>query len=329
MATFNGERFLAEQLESLETQTRRPDELVIVDDASTDGTVAILREFADRHRGRVRLRLSKENRGADLTFAEALGHCTADLVFPCDQDDRWHPEKIERIAREVEERADLGLVASDSSLIGEHGEEIEASFWRRMGVADWEVRSCNGGEAFRVLIRHPFVSGHAMAIRRQLLSRAFPVPSAWTYDEWLNVFTTAQAPALLLRECLSSHRLHSRQTVGHSRESLRAKLRGHDRRRERFAFDRQVDRADALVDRLTELAKLSVLEPKVESVARERRRFVRARRRMRDSGLARQLLLIAREMASGRYWRVGRGVLALARDLSLLQETVLRRETAA
>jgi len=316
MAAFNGQRFLAEQLESIEAQTRQPDEILIVDDASTDGTVALLSEFQARNPGRVEVRVAEANRGVDASFAAAIGACSADLILPCDQDDRWHPEKIERLAGEAESQPALGLVASDSSVIGEDGEELEPSFWRRMGVSNREVRRCNDGDAFRVLVRHPFVSGHGMLFRRDLLSLALPVPAAWTYDEWLDVILSAQAPVRLLQSRLTCHRLHSRQAVGHGGESHLQRLRTLRLSREKAAIDRQLMRAEALKNRLESVGQPSELRPTVHETVVARIEFIRARRMMRDSGRPRRWLLIARELASGRYWSVGRGLLAVIRDLA-------------
>ena len=94
MATYNGARFLPEQLDSFSRQTRLPDELVVSDDGSQDETVAILEEFRARAPFVVRIVHNSERGGHAQNFGFALSHCTGDLISISDQDDVWKPEKI-------------------------------------------------------------------------------------------------------------------------------------------------------------------------------------------------------------------------------------------
>ena len=97
MATYNGERFLQEQLDSLAAQTLLPCELVVGDDGSTDGTLEILERFAKRAPFPVRVRRNIENLGYGKNFISTAMHCSGDWIAFCDQDDRWLPQKLERI----------------------------------------------------------------------------------------------------------------------------------------------------------------------------------------------------------------------------------------
>src|ERR1700751_1590888 len=92
LAVYNGERFIAEQLESLANQTRLPDELIVSDDASTDQTVELIREFAARASFPVRLLLNDENVGCTRNFDRALRECNGDIIFLCDHDDVWYAD---------------------------------------------------------------------------------------------------------------------------------------------------------------------------------------------------------------------------------------------
>lgn len=112
IATYNGGRYLREQLDSLYRQTRLPDEVVVSDDGSTDDTQAILQEYAERYG----LRWSENNgkHGVNANFFRAIGLCTGDAIQICDQDDIWMPEKIatheQELKRLQEEHPDLPLV---------------------------------------------------------------------------------------------------------------------------------------------------------------------------------------------------------------------------
>src|SRR5205823_8200339 len=96
LATFNGERFLRQQLDSLAVQTLLPHELVISDDHSTDSTVAILEGFAGSSPFPVRINSNEERLGFADNFLAAAARCSGDLIAFCDQDDIWSGQKLER-----------------------------------------------------------------------------------------------------------------------------------------------------------------------------------------------------------------------------------------
>lgn len=94
MATFNGARFLQAQLDTIADQQRPPTELVVTDDGSTDGTLAILHAFAERAPFPVRIHQGAGRLGYRANFMRAASLCTADLIAFCDQDDLWYPTKL-------------------------------------------------------------------------------------------------------------------------------------------------------------------------------------------------------------------------------------------
>lgn len=95
MTTYNGERFLARQLDSLLAQTRRPDEIVVCDDASSDGTWALLEAYAAQH-PEVKIHRNPASLGVDRNFLKAISLCSGTFLLLCDQDDEWLPNKVER-----------------------------------------------------------------------------------------------------------------------------------------------------------------------------------------------------------------------------------------
>lgn len=101
MATYNGARFLRDQLDSLYCQTRIPDEIVVCDDRSTDNTVDILKEYAKR--GNLTYYVNERNLGINGNFFKAISLCTGDYISICDQDDIWLPEKIERCLAKIKD----------------------------------------------------------------------------------------------------------------------------------------------------------------------------------------------------------------------------------
>lgn len=119
MCTYNGAGYLLQQLESLARQTRRPEEIIICDDASNDGSVVVAQTFAQKSGLNVRIHQNPSNLGYVKNFEKAIGLCTQDLIFLCDQDDLWHPQKIQKIVDVFDEEPHVGLVLHDFSWINE------------------------------------------------------------------------------------------------------------------------------------------------------------------------------------------------------------------
>lgn len=176
LATFNGEAFVAEQLQSLIDQTRLPDELVVVDDASTDRTVEIVREFARTAPFPVEVVVQPDHVGTCDTFEEGFRRARGDILVICDQDDRWKPEKLAVMADRMQERPEALLAFSDAVLVDVHGERLSRSRWRiaGFGPAQWQAME---RDPFGQMMMRQIVSGCTAAIRRELLPALLPFPS--------------------------------------------------------------------------------------------------------------------------------------------------------
>ena len=99
LCTYNGERFLSQQLESLAAQTILPDELVICDDASSDSSLRILEDFAQKAPFIVRIFKNPKNLGYIKNFEKAIGLCSMDVIFLSDHDDYWESEKLNQVLK--------------------------------------------------------------------------------------------------------------------------------------------------------------------------------------------------------------------------------------
>lgn len=110
LCTYNGEKFLLEQLQSFLAQTRQPNELVVCDDVSSDRTLEILNEFAQCAPFPVRIFVSDMTLRSTKNFEKAIGLCEGDIIFLSDQDDVWFPDKLARMLTIFEEDAGVGAV---------------------------------------------------------------------------------------------------------------------------------------------------------------------------------------------------------------------------
>ena len=114
MTTYNGMDYLEELLDSIRTQTRIPDEVVIVDDCSTDGTPDFVIDYIERYGlSGWKIYKNEENLGWRKNFRLALRKCSNDLVFLCDQDDIWKQTKIKDMSDIMEKNPYIELLVSD------------------------------------------------------------------------------------------------------------------------------------------------------------------------------------------------------------------------
>jgi glycosyltransferase involved in cell wall biosynthesis len=197
LCTYNGERFLEAQIESVLNQSWRNIELVIVDDASTDSTVAIAESYALKDE-RIRIHRNAHNLGINQNFSLALSLCQGQLLAPCDQDDIWHPEKLSRL----HDRIGTHLMAyCDSELITESGQPMGMKISDRLQMFE--------GHGPLALTFWNCISGHAMLFRRELLDHALPIPPLKFHDWWLAFWAAAVGGVVYLNEPLVQYRQHA------------------------------------------------------------------------------------------------------------------------
>lgn len=168
LATYNGERFLQQQLDSIRQQTRPPDEIVVCDDSSSDDTVRILRRARADMNIPIRIRCNPERLGYAKNFSLALSCCCGELVFPCDQDDVWLPNKIERIALAFERLPRMQLLIHDVALCDVN--------LRSLGITKIEALA-----TIVPVAEEHFKNGMATAIRNSFLRRCLPIPMFHIY----------------------------------------------------------------------------------------------------------------------------------------------------
>ncbi len=198
MATYNGARFLTAQLDSFLGQRRRPDELVISDDGSSDGTLGLLEDFARAAPFAVRIYANSQHRGLVANFARAIGRCEGDIIFLSDQDDVWFADKLEAVQQAFLRPGRPGrpvVVVNDAELIAADG--------RRTGLTKAGQTRAAG------LSDSAMVTGCCTAFRRELVPLLLPIPPAYgNHDEWLHAVAGKVGPRVFLPDALQFHRRH-------------------------------------------------------------------------------------------------------------------------
>ena len=124
MTTYNGEKYLCQMLDSLRMQERKIDELLFFDDKSTDGTVCLIEDYIKRYDIREwRVVVNKKNLGWEKNFTQGINAATGDIIFPCDQDDIWHLDKVKKMTQAFEDNNDILLLTSGYHAFSENGGE--------------------------------------------------------------------------------------------------------------------------------------------------------------------------------------------------------------
>lgn len=178
MATYNGAKYLQEQLDSFLYQTRQPDELVVCDDGSTDATLDILEDFRQQAPFAVRVYRNEVNLGYIKNFEKALSLCTGDIIFLSDQDDVWLCKKIKQIE---------GIFLSDSSAMVVVNDQFvtDADLCLGERTALGNIKSAGVAESW-------FVAGCCTAIKNPLIKIILPIPlEAHGHDAWINKLAEA------------------------------------------------------------------------------------------------------------------------------------------
>lgn len=208
MATFNGQQYLAEQLDSILTQTRLPDEMVICDDASTDLTYRLLNQFKERAPFVVRLIVNPTNLGHALSFSNAIEQCNGDLISLCDQDDVWYSSKLAEVEACFHIDHELILVVHNSNITSEN---LSRSGFTTFG----QVRAL--GKA----LQDSIFAGCLMTFRSEVVKIAIPIPhNRPQHDVWLNevvslLVSKEKWRSHYIQVPLMSHRRHASTATSH------------------------------------------------------------------------------------------------------------------
>ena len=215
MCTYNGAEFLPAQLESILAQSRRPDEIVICDDGSTDQTTAILNQFASAS-SVAKIHINQQNFGTIKNFEQAISMCTGDVIALCDQDDVWRNDKLQLIENAFHQNPSAGLVFSDAEIVNENLHPLNRRMWNEVGFDAHKRKLVTTGRALEVLLPGWTVTGATMAFRSNFTKLSLPIPNdiAMIHDGWIALTIAAVAKVVMIDEPLIKYRQHERQQIG-------------------------------------------------------------------------------------------------------------------
>jgi len=198
VCTYNGEKFLKEQLDSIVNQTYPNLEIIVVDDQSSDQTLAILKSYAEEH-ANIKVYQNETNLGYIKNFEKAIGLCKGEFIALSDQDDIWDLNKIELLVGEIGRSV---LIYHDSSFIASDGSSLNKNLS--------DVINMYEGNSFKPFLLSNSVSGHACLFRRDLVNYCLPFPLGVFHDRWIG-FTAGNLGSIkYIDKTLVKYRQHEK-----------------------------------------------------------------------------------------------------------------------
>lgn len=219
LCTYNGARFIAEQLRSIMTQTLLPAVVVVADDSSSDDTLdrvlAVWRGQDDRFVPRLEILPARPDRlGPARNFDRALGAVRTEFVALSDQDDLWEPDRLQIGVTRLEAADAPLLVASNTMLVDEQGHDLGDDSFSRFGLSVKERAQVLAGDPLPTLVRRNFLQGMTFTCRTDLARLAGPTPHPFMHDYWLALTAASLERMVVIDEPLVRYRLHGANVVG-------------------------------------------------------------------------------------------------------------------
>ena len=310
LCTYNGQRYVREQVRSILGQTRKPDFILACDDASQDDTLAVLQDCASSAQVPIRIIRNDVNVGYVKNFAKAIGLCNADIIVLSDQDDCWRPHKLQRLEAAFLEDPASGGVFSDAEIVDQNLHALGYGLLDSLEVSGRDKALARSGALLRVLLRRNIVAGATLAFRSAWRDRILPIPHGAIHDEWIALVLAAYGVLRFLPERLIEYRQHAANQIGGRRRSLSWIVNSLLRSR-RTENERQLAVAQNLRERL---AGSEVAASSVDSRLEEKIRHLRRRSMLPQARIKRVPTIIAEVLAGG-YARYSSGWRTVVRDM--------------
>lgn len=211
LATYNGEKYIPEQLDSFLNQSVQDFELVVCDDCSTDATVKILNEYAEKD-SRIKVFVNEENLGFKKNFEKAISLCSGDYIALSDQDDIWSENHLQVL---VENIGSKDLVGANAFLCDENANPTGADL---LSCSRIDFLPQTKDDWFFFLLHSNIFQGAACLFRKSLAQNALPIPeNVKFHDYWLALVASVNGGVTYVNECILYYRQHGMNITENSK----------------------------------------------------------------------------------------------------------------
>ena len=317
VAVYHGEKYIAGQLESLFRQTRMPDEILIGDDSGDDdASRQVIESIRSHFSGELRYIRNIPHLGFLQNFINLANQASGDLIFFCDQDDIWRPEKIETLASVLEADGNAQIAVCNSEMMDADGNSLHETLLDGIVRFPEIIREINAGKGFFPLINQSVqFAGHNMAIRKEYVRILNQIPEHYTvHDLWiqhtgalLGVLRYADRPLTLFR-------VHAGNTSTPKLKKVRNSLLHRFREISKSSFDIDLT-AGWMQDLKAFMEKECPDSPNRKLLLGYERYFTRRAALLRKNRFLRMLQIPFHPSWVRDYLRYGVGIRSLVRDL--------------
>ena len=206
ITTYNGEKYLKDQLDSLVKQSIKPYEVILQDDCSIDKTVEIAKTYKDKLN--LNIIINEANLGFKKNFELVLSKATGDLIAPCDQDDIWLENKLEILASQI---GDYSLAYSNSLLVDSDGNSLNKR------ISDRLKNNFTDTDTPINFIYANSISAHAMLFKKELLKYIFPFPKLMYFDAWIGAVASSFEGVKYVDIDLVKYRQHTSNSLANKK----------------------------------------------------------------------------------------------------------------
>lgn len=221
LCTYNGEKYIREQIDSIINQSHKVDEIIICDDFSTDSTNQILKEYAYKYPALISIYENKSNLRTLKNFEKSISLTSGDLIFLSDQDDIWKENKVEVIVNYFKNIKEFKLLFTNGDLINEEGNELNSTLWDEWGFTnDMRKLWVKNEKAYKdLVVNKNKITGATVCFNKSIKKKAIPIltPPGFWHDAWLGIHAAAEDGLCFLEESLIFYRVHEKQQVGVSK----------------------------------------------------------------------------------------------------------------
>jgi glycosyltransferase involved in cell wall biosynthesis len=258
LATYNGEKYLQEQIESILNQTYTEFRLLISDDGSKDNTTKIIKSYAEKD-NRIITFFHDENLGVIKNFEFLMKQVESKYFMFSDQDDIWKEHKIEKSVQKIEEG--YGLVYSDLEVVDNNLNIMYSSYWKLKGF-EKKIKKYNN---FESLYLNNYITGCTIISKKEFIEKVLPIPKNTNFilhDYWLPLMVSQNNKIAYIEEPLIKYRQHKNNKIGSQKKS--DTLKSLDEIRELFLrvkiehFTTFIENEEKFEDKYKDLSKRSL-----------------------------------------------------------------------
>ncbi|MCI9844937.1 glycosyltransferase family 2 protein [Flavobacterium pectinovorum] len=218
LCTYNGEKFIKKQLDSILNQTLKVNEIVICDDKSSDSTLAILEKYKADYPNIFKIFINESNLKSNKNFEKALSLTSGDYIFFSDQDDLWRLDKVDKIIRVFEKNKNIEGVFSNANLIDENDLILSKpiTLWDTVGFFEQKLTTPVNYLKY-LMIEGNFVTGATICISKNVKDFCLPFDTNeknFFHDYWIALLLAERNSLTCINENLISYRIHINQQIG-------------------------------------------------------------------------------------------------------------------